>query len=531
MMNAVNLHEAEQSNDTSNDPFHGVLKGHSARRKWFLLAIVIVLVAACGGAIGALTSRSSESSDRTQPVSSGGSAPSPTGSNPDAPHSPTDEQDTTGRDSSGATEAPTSAIYSYLKSIVPDGGFNFDFFADSYQRKALEFVQENCDGCSLDRIRTRYALACLFYATNAVRSPYTDYEIGVNIEVTPWLDATNWWTDDECTWFGITCNNEGLVVKIDLHENFLTGNFPAEIVLLKDSLKHLDLENNLVYSVDDELDWLGKMTRLETLNIAQTPFEYNGIPPSIGRLTNLVHLDISYTLFFGPLRPEVFENLNQLQYLYMGGNSYNSSIPSTVSEMENLLYLYVEYSDIEGDLSFLKTGMSKIFEFWADRNPKLTGAIPSEIGELITLESLSLSNCGLTGPIPEEMGNLYRMQQMWLFGNQLEGEIPASIGNLTRMYRLEMENNKLEGDMPPEICDLAVSNGILDTLEADCLTTITNCDCCTCCGSKCAVQAQPSKAGNQGGPPGNERQRRLNFVTEQRRRRRLQPKSENSMQP
>lgn len=543
MMHDINLHETDRAPqgpiDDDDSVLSGILKGHSTRRKWYILAAVVIAVAVCGGLIGALagggSSKSvgdSKAADPAEPGAPEGPAGDPTPSSPGAP-APQGSADITDRDdpswgaaSNGGTQAPTTEIYAYLKSIVPDGGFAFDFFPESYQRKALDFVQATCESCSEERIRQRYVLTCIYYATNSVKSAYTDHEIGVGQEIFPWLDTEGWWSDDECSWTGISCNKDGLVEKIDLHDNLLTGKFPDEVAMLKDSLKHLDLESNLVYNRDEELDWLGKLTKLETLNVAQTPFEYHGIPAAIGKLTNLVHLDVSYSLFFGPLNPAVFENLNQVQYLYIGGNSYNSSIPSTVGQMENLLYLYAEYSDIEGDLSFLNTGMNKIFELWADKNPKLTGSIPSEIGELITLESLSLTNCGLTGTIPDEMGNLYRMQQMWLFGNQLEGAISASIANMTRMYRFEVENNLLEGEMPEEICELQPPDGKLEILEADCDSKITNCPCCTCCGAQCALHKPQSAsgAGNGGNnsPRGNERQRRLEFVSEQRRRRRLQ---------
>lgn len=538
MMDSVNLHESPNRGQEGAvwevDPStRGIRKGRSVRRKWFIFCALIVSVAICGGVIGALSS-SSGSSDNTNRSSvidgQEGGVPAPSPSDAGSSRPGTEPQaDITDRDgdepapgTTSNTPAPTTATYVYLKSIVPDGGFAFDFFPESYQRKALEFVQDSCDGCSQERIRQRYVLACIYYATNGVRTPYTDYEIGVGQEIFAWHNAQSWWSEDECSWAGISCNKDGLVEKIDLHDNFLTGKFPEEVTLLKDTLEHLDLESNLVYNADEELDWLGKLTNLKSLNVAQTPFEYSGIPPFIGKLTKLVHLDVSYSLFFGPLQPEVFANLHNVQYLYIGGNSYNSSIPSTVASMKNLLYLYAEYSDIQGDLSFLKTGMSKIFELWADKNPKLTGSIPSEIGQLITLESLSLTNCGLTGTIPDEIGNLYRMQQMWLFGNQLKGEIPGSIANMTRMYRFEVENNQLEGDMPDEICDLFQPDGKLEILEADCDGEITNCPCCTCCGHQCTLQPSKQATGNgNNSPGGNERQRRLNFVAEQRRRRRL----------
>ena len=511
-LSTVNLHGFED--EPYDDPFPGMLRGYTKRRKWIILGTIVAVVGLCGGLVGSLTGRSS-SKEQSAP---GENQPNLDGDSPsnDEP-SPED----------GDTQAPLSEIYTYIKSVAPDGGFAFDFFPESYQYRALKWLESDCAACDELQLRQRYALACIHIATNAVQSPYTDFELGVNREVLPWHDNTGWLVeDDECIWKGISCDAQGRVERIDLHDNFLTGKFPPETVMLKDSLKHLDLESNLVYNVDGEIDFLGHLTNLETLNVAQTPFEYHGIPPVIGKLTNLVHLDVSYTLFFGPLDDKIFKNLQQVEYLHIGGNSYNSSIPSTIAQMENLLYFYAEYADVEGDLSFIKN-MPKIFELWVDKNPKMAGTIPSEIGDLITLESLSLTDSGLTGPIPTEMGNLYRMQQMWLFGNQLEGEVPASLGNLTRMNRCEMENNQLQGDMPDAICDLFDAGGRLEILEADCDSKITNCPCCTCCGPQCSFESfQSSSSSGQkpqkGDKDDNGRQRRLSFVTEQRRRRRLQ---------
>jgi hypothetical protein len=512
-LSTVNLHGFEDEYK-ENDPFPWLLRGHSSRRKWIILGSIVAGIGLCGGLIGGLTGRSGDNDSSDQMTFTEDQS---TPNNP-AP-SPSADEDSTGQDSK--TISPE--IYDYIKSIAPDGAFAIDFFPESYQHQALEWLEEDCAiGCSQDQLRQRYVLACIYLATNAVRSPYTDYEIGVNREVFPWLDETGWFeNEDECDWAGISCNVDGLIESIDLHDNLLTGKFPPEVVLLKDSLKYLDLESNLVYNVDDELNWLGELTNLETLNVAQTPFEYVGIPSVIGKLTNLVHLDVSYSLFFGPLDPTVFEKLENLEYLHIGGNSYNSTIPSTISILPNLLYFYAEYADLEGDLSFIKD-MPKIFELWIDRNPKMSGTIPPEIGDLVTLESLSLTDCGLTGSVPTEMGKLYRMQQMWLYGNQLDGQIPETLGNLTRMNRFELENNNLEGDMPSSVCNLFGISGRLEILEADCDNKIKNCDCCTCCGPQCSFEAsQPSDRNNVDRFPGSDRHRRLGFLMEQRSRRML----------
>ena len=50
---------------------------------------------------------------------------------------------------------------------------------------------------------------------------------------------------------------------------------------------------------------------------------------------------------------------------------------------------------------------------------KLTGAIPTELGNLVTLKSLSLSGNQLTGAVPKELGNLVNLGRLRLYGNQL----------------------------------------------------------------------------------------------------------------
>jgi hypothetical protein len=68
---------------------------------------------------------------------------------------------------------------------------------------------------------------------------------------------------------------------------------------------------------------------------------------------------------------------------------------------------------------------TNIYELWVDRNPHLTGPLFSEIGELVTLESFSVTRCGLEGNIPSEIGQLTFMLQMWLYNNRLTGAVPS----------------------------------------------------------------------------------------------------------
>lgn len=79
------------------------------------------------------------------------------------------------------------------------------------------------------------------------------------------------------------------------------------------SVTRIDLFRNSVYNTGDEGNgWLGQMTNLRELFYGQTNFEYNGIPPQIGQLSNLIEYDCSFTLYFGPLVGSTFSTLQSL---------------------------------------------------------------------------------------------------------------------------------------------------------------------------------------------------------------------------
>mmetsp|Transcript_25669 Transcript_25669/g.53534 ORF Transcript_25669/g.53534 Transcript_25669/m.53534 type:complete len:192 (+) Transcript_25669:616-1191(+) len=179
----------------------------------------------------------------------------------------------------------------------------------------------------------------------------------------------------------------------------------------------------------------------------------------------------------GDLDGAAFEGLDSLRFLLVDGNQFHSTIPVEIAGLPNLEYFFATDAMITGDLSYMES-MSVIFEHWIDRNPELGGTIPSLVGTLTTLQSLSLADCNLTGTIPESLGQLKLMQQMWLYGNQLTGEIPASLGDLQFMKIFRVEGNNLSDHMPEGVCD-NVREGVLDALGADC--DALSCPCCTCC--------------------------------------------------
>ena len=88
-------------------------------------------------------------------------------------------------------------------------------------------------------------------------------------------------------------------------------------------------------------------------------------------------------------------------------------------------------------------------------NNQLTGTIPSEIGDLKYLKTLSLWTNELTGSIPTEIGKLKDLTSLNLAVNKLTGNIPSGIEKLSNLTSLQLYRNDFTGNIPPGIGQLS----------------------------------------------------------------------------
>jgi len=245
-----------------------------------------------------------------------------------------------------------------------------------------------------------------------------------------WAYSENWLTDAPLgEWHGVDVDAEGAVVGLILTENGLTGTIPPEIGRLS-NLEHLEMwTNNLSGPIPPELGILSSL-RVLVLDFN----ELTSIPPELGNLTHLEHLNLQANNLTGSIPPEL-GNLSNLTSLSLASNDLTGSIPPELGNLSNLTSLSLEAND-------------------------LTGSIPPWLADLPYLVWLWLSSNGLTGPIPPELGNLSQLGFLRLDDNQLTGSIPPELGKLASLTELGLGDNVLTGAIPPELGGLADLTGL-----------------------------------------------------------------------
>ena len=77
-----------------------------------------------------------------------------------------------------------------------------------------------------------------------------------------------------------------------------------------------------------------------------------------------------------------------------------------------------------------------------------SGQIPSELGELTSLEYVQFFNNRLSGPIPPELGKLKNLRILDFASNNLSGPIPPELGSLASLEWLSLAHNDLTGPIP-----------------------------------------------------------------------------------
>ena len=260
----------------------------------------------------------------------------------------------------------------------------------------------------------------------------------------------------------------------------LTGSLPLELILLHDSLTRLSLAGNMFWNQGpSHVEFLGQLTKLTHLDLSQNAgLVYDGgIPTQFAALTNLEHLDLSYTNRSGPLDAnavEIFQswspNLSKLlldgldrlrnaellfdilptfpnlHHLGLSDIPFESELRMKLEDMPQLTTLDLRNAHLTGGLdTFLDSSNSSDYPtllrtLRLDHNHNLGGTIPTIVGGLLTsLNYWEMSYCNFTGPVPSQITFMRHIRMLLWNNNALHGPLPQNMSALKSMNSLNLQ--------------------------------------------------------------------------------------------
>ncbi|XP_049372267.1 receptor-like protein Cf-9 [Solanum verrucosum] len=253
---------------------------------------------------------------------------------------------------------------------------------------------------------------------------------------------------DCCSWDGVKCDEiTGQVIQLDLSRSQLQGEFHSSSSLFKlYNLKRLDLSEN-DFSGSFISPKFGELSNLTHLDLSYSTFT-GIIPAEISRLSKLHVLSIEsdpYELRFEPHNFELLlKNLTQLRELRLSSVNISSTIPLNFSSY--LTTLHLQNTQIYGTLPEGVFHLSNLESLDISFNPQLTVKFPTtKWNSSASLMELYLSGVNATGTIPESFGHLTSLRILDLFSCNLSGSIPKPLWNLTNIEELNLDCNHLEG--------------------------------------------------------------------------------------
>ncbi len=324
---------------------------------------------------------------------------------------------------------------------------------------------------------------------------------------TDWTNSDGWPAGGPAPagWYGVRSDTLGRVVALDLQNNGLSGELPAQLGHLS-AMTELRIGGNALTSrlplslatvrlrelryADTELctpadavfrAWLTTIAMHEGSGVECDALTDRDILTILYRATGgpnwhtrnnwltdaplrdwygvgvdsqgrVVTLDLFPNNLVGIIPPELGQ-LTELQHLVLARNRLTGPIPAALGSLRKLVQLWLYDNRLNGPIPPELGNMSALVQLSISGNP-LTGTIPPTLGNLANLDEFTMEETLVTGPIPRELGNLSRLKFLNLDDNALTGSIPPELGNLFRLTILGLRNNRLTGPLAPELGNL-----------------------------------------------------------------------------
>ncbi|KAL4271367.1 hypothetical protein GQ457_13G028950 [Hibiscus cannabinus] len=255
-----------------------------------------------------------------------------------------------------------------------------------------------------------------------------------------------------------SCFSPPNLQHVHLHGNRLNG--PLSLAFCNSSsLVTLDLSRNNFSGGIPE--WIGTLSSLSVLLLKGNHL-HGRISVQLCQLYSLSILDLSQNMFSGPIpsclgdltlpmsKNKILDHIGYWSFLEDESKKIESSkLARDASDYYPVSYMeeWIELTTKSGSLSYGGNILENMTGIDLSCN-KLTGQIPSELGNLSQIYSLNLSHNNLIGVIPSSFSKLKQLESLDLSYNNLTGKIPNQLVELNTLEVFSVAHNNLSGSIP-----------------------------------------------------------------------------------
>lgn len=150
------------------------------------------------------------------------------------------------------------------------------------------------------------------------------------------------------------------------------------------------------------------------------------------------------------VKPEMFvalAKLGSLDTLDLSGNELSGVLPADVGQCLSLTLLNLSNNDLSGKIPGDITKITKLKILDLSYN-QLEGEVMMSLPVLSALVVLNVSHNLFTGEISPYFGSMCVPKTLLCNNNLLSGSIPASLADIKQMRELNLSHNNLSGDLP-----------------------------------------------------------------------------------
>ncbi|XP_022715708.1 probable LRR receptor-like serine/threonine-protein kinase At1g07650 isoform X3 [Durio zibethinus] len=139
-------------------------------------------------------------------------------------------------------------------------------------------------------------------------------------------------------------------------------------------------------------------------------------------------------------------NVCHVDSIYLRGQDLPGVLPPSLVKLRHIRVADFSRNYLNGTIP--REWTSTKLESLSVTVNRLSGPIPSYLGNITTLVNLTLESNNFSGHIPQELGKLFNLEKLVLNANNLKGTLPRALTSLTKLREFRISSNNFTGKVP-----------------------------------------------------------------------------------